>query len=230
MKTIFRIILPLVIGSCAAATIRGQEAPESGAPAGFIRLANAVAQGDGKLKLEIDGESVSADGYQIGDVTGGIRVTVGSHQVKVSRNGVKEGSTRLNVALNETVILIPFGEELPAADKEPVHWKIRILRLKQREPEAGLSGTFVSVCRMPEIRVDVREPGGRWNPVFVKRLTVAQAPLLYPRGYVPLKAGNLKLDPIPVSEPGNYVVLLYEDAAGSMQSLNFMDCKFAGPD
>jgi hypothetical protein len=134
------------------------------------------------------------------------------------------------VALDDTTILIPFAEKVPASDTKPAHWEVRILRLKQQEPETGLSGTFVSVSQNPEIRVDVRTPEGTWNPVFVKRLSTAKAPLLYPRGYVPLKTNNQELKPIPVSEKGNYVVLLYDDAEGKVQTVNFRDVKFLSAD
>ena len=71
---------------------------------------------------------------------------------------------------------------------------------------------------------------GTWNPVIVKRLAVAQAPLLYPRNYVPLRSGGKNLEPVPVSEQGNYVVLLYDDEAGQLQTVNFRDFKFLSAD
>lgn len=227
MKTIFKLLTTLLVLSVHAFA---QEEPPSKTPYGFIRLANALAQGTGTVKLEIDGENIQPDGYKLGDVTGGIRLKPGSHNVTISREGVKEGTTKVNVALNDTTILIPFAEKIPASDTQPAHWEVRILRLKQQEPETGLSGTFVSVSQNPEIRVDVREPGGKWNPVFVKRLATAQAPLLYPRGYVPIKAGDTELESIPVAEAGNYVVLLYDDDAGKIQSVNFRDFKFLSAD
>jgi len=228
MKTIFKLLSALLIVVVGHAN--AQEEPPTKTPYGFIRLANALAQGSGNVKLEIDGENIQPDGYKLGDVTGGIRLKPGSHNVKISRDGVKAGSTKVNVERNDTTILIPFAERIPASDTEPAHWEVRILRLKQKETETGLSGTFVSVSQNPEIKVDVREPSGKWNPVFVKRLSTAQAPLLYPRGYVPIKAGDVDLEAIPVAEAGNYVVLLYDDAGGKIQSLNFRDFKFLSAD
>ena len=228
MKTISNALIALF---AAAALSPAQEDPAAAkAPYGFIRLANALAQGTGKVTLKIDGENISPDGYKLGDVTGGIRLKPGGHEVKILREGIKEGVTTVNVALNDTTILIPFAEKIPASDTEPARWEIRILRLKQQQPETGLSGTFVSVSQTPEIQVEIREPGGLWNPVIVKRLAVAQAPLLYPRGYVPLRSGGKNLEPVPVSEQGNYVVLLYDDEAGQLQTVNFRDFKFLSAD
>lgn len=230
MKKISKTLSQLLaILSVSAGVLSAQE-PTPKKPYGFVRLANALAQGTGQVKLEIDGEDIAPDGYKLGDVTGGIRLTPGGHSVKISREGVKEGTTKVNVALNDTTILIPFAEKVPASDTEPAHWEVKILRLKQREPETGLSGTFVSVSQVPELRVEVRDPVGKWTPVFVKRLGIAQAPLLYPRGYVPLRIGPLELEPIPVSDAGNYVVLLYDDEAGKIQTVNFRDFKFLSAD
>ena len=229
MKTIFKLRLALLaIGSLGEMAAQTTETPK--ATYGFIRLANALAQGTGNVTLEVDGTNVSPGGYKMGDVTGGIRLKPGTHNVKISRDGVKEGTTKVIVALDDTTILIPFAEKVPASDTQPAHWEVRILRLKQQQVETGLSGTFVSVSQNPEIRVDLRDPKGNWTPVFVKRLATTQAPLLYPRGYVPLKSGGISLDPIPVSENGNYVVLLYDDEAGKLRTLNFRDVKFVSAD
>jgi hypothetical protein len=229
MKTIFKLRLALLaIGSLGEMAAQTPDPPK--ATYGFIRLANALAQGTGNVTLEVDGTNVSPSGYKMGDVTGGIRLKPGTHNVKISRDGVKEGTTKVIVALDDTTILIPFAEKVPASDTQPAHWEVRILRLKQQQVETGLSGTFVSVSQNPEIRVDLRDPKGNWTPVFVKRLATTQAPLLYPRGYVPLKSGGISLDPIPVSENGNYVVLLYDDEAGKLRTLNFRDVKFLSAD
>ena len=227
MKTIFKLFSALIY---ITGIVFAQEPAAPSKPYGFIRLANAVAPGVGTVKLEVDGGVINPAGYKLGDVTGGIRLKPGSHTVTISREGTKAGKTQVNIALNHTPILIPFAERVPASDTQPAHWAIRILRLKQLEPESGLIGSFLSVSQVPELQVDVRDPAGKWTPVYVKRLTVAQAPLLYPRGYVPIRHNNQDLEPIPVSDHGSYVVLLYDDADGKIQSVNFRDFKFLSAD
>lgn len=197
---------------------------------GFVRLANAVAIGTGKLTMEVDGREVNQKGYQPGDVTGGISLSPGSHTVRFSRPGTREGSTRVNVLPDETTILIPFAERIPATDGEPAHWAIMILRLKQNDPEHDRSATFVSVSQTPEIRVEMRGPDGGWSPVFVKRLALTRSIIHHPRGYVPLKTSDGDLVSIPVASKGNYVVLLYDDERGNVRSLNFRDRKFLSAD
>ena len=76
----------------------------------------------------------------------------------------------------------------------------------------------------------MRDPEGKWSSIYVKRLATSQAPILYPRGYVPLKTAEGDLVSIPVSSAGNYVVLLYDDGEGKVHSLNFRDRKFLSAD
>lgn len=197
---------------------------------GFVRLANALTEGSGMLTMEVDGKKANDKGYKIGDVTGGISLPPGNRTIRFFREGTKEGSTRVNIVANETTILIPFAERVPATDDEPAYWAIRVLRLKQRDPEVERSATFVSVSKHPEIKVEMRDPEGKWSSVFVKRLAISQAPILYPRGYVPIKTADGDLVSIPVASKGNYVVLLYDDEKGKVQSVNFRDRKFLSAD
>lgn len=223
MRTISKLLVCLFVGRMfLPVEILAKDEKKSG----FVRLANAVAVGNGNLTMEVDGREVNEKGYQLGTVTGGISFASGNHTVRFSRPGTKEGSTRVNVLPDETTILIPFAERVAATDDEPAHWVIMILRLKQNDPEHDRSATFVSVSRIPEIRVEMRDSDGAWRPVFVKRLALTRAIIRHPRGYVPLKASDGDLVSIPVASKGNYVVLLYDDDQGNVRSLNFRDRKF----
>jgi len=197
---------------------------------GFVRLVDAVAPGQDKLQLLIDGEAMNPDGYKLGDVTGGIGLKPGAHEITIRRPGVSEGITRLNLIADNTVTLIPFAEQVPATDASPAHWAMRILRLRQMEPVTKRTATFVSVSQAPEHAVEIAAPNGNWTTVYVKRLAIARAPILYPEGYVPLRGKSGKLPSIPVGEPGNYVVVLFDDAAGNMRAINLQDYKYLSAD
>ena len=216
---------------CALLTPKASaQATPPAAKVGFVRMVNAVAQGSGPLELLVNGESMNPDGYNLGDVTGGIGLKPGAHEISFRRQGLKEGSTRINVAADNTTTLIPFAERVPATDEKPAHWAIRILRLKQMEPETERTATFVSVSQSPEHEVEIRDPKGNWTKVFVKRLVISRTPILYPEGYVPLRHKEGKLPSIPVGEPGNYVVVLYDNAEGKMQAVNLQDYKYLSAD
>jgi hypothetical protein len=64
----------------------------------------------------------------------------------------------------------------------------------------------------------------------VKRLSISQSPIKYPRGYVPLKLGEEDLEPIAIAGPGNYAVVLYDDEEGKTKALTFQDQKYLSAD
>lgn len=226
MRTIFNLALALALALAGGRAAAQEEEQKHG----FIRLVNTVSQGTGGLKFLIDGESINPDGYNVGDVTGGIGLKPGSHQIVIRREGVTEGTTRVNVVADETTTMIPFAERVPASDDEPAHWEIRILRLKQQDPETARSATFVSVSSEPEIKIEIREPKGDWTPAYVKRLAVARTPIKYPEGYVPIKTATEELAPIPIGKPGNYVVVLFDNEEGKLQAINLQDYKYLSAD
>lgn len=198
--------------------------------AGFIRIANAVAPGTGGVKVTIDHKDVYPSGYKFGAVTGGISLPPGSHAVSIRRDGVKECVIQTVVEKDQTVTLIPFAERVPATDQEPAHYAVRILRLKQKETQNGRSVTFVSVSGQPEVTAELRDPSGKWEKVFVKRLAIGEAVIQYPEGYAPVRVNGRSMEAIPIGDPGNYVVVLYDDADGNLRSANFRDFKFLSAD
>ncbi|MES2439656.1 MAG: hypothetical protein V4584_11340 [Verrucomicrobiota bacterium] len=200
------------------------------APTGFIRIANTVAPGEGNVKVVVDGKDVYPPGYKFGAVTGGIGLAPGSHSVTITRQGLKEGTTKVQVDKDQTVTLIPFAERVPATDQEPAHFAVRILRLKQKEIQDGRSASFVSVSGQPEVVAELRDPSGKWEKVFVKRLTIGEATIRYPEGYAPVKVNGNEMEPIPISDTGNYVIVLYDDPDGKIHSVNFRDFKYLSAD
>lgn len=217
MKTIFSLLIAAGLGLLSA---HGQGEEKK---IGYIRLIHALAHGEGKLSLILNGVDVYPSGYQLGNATGGIGVAAGRCTVAIRRDGVEEGETKVDVEIGETTTVIPFAEKIPATDDKPEHWQIRILRLKQTKPQEGRVATFVSVSSRPEIAIEMREPEGQWTKQFVKRFDTANLPMNYPEGYVPLRVGEKKLPPIPVMDEGTYVVVLFDDAEGELSSISFRD-------
>lgn len=229
MKTIFKILLSAVVLAQAVAAQEPKKEKEA-PPAGFIRIANAIAQGTGNVLLTVDGKDVYPAGYKFGAVSGGIDRPPGSHTVNIRREGVEEGTTKIAVDKDQTVTLIPFAEKVPATDQKPAHFAIRILRLKQKDVQDGRSTSFVSVSGQPEVTVELRDPSGKWEKLFVKRLTIGEAVIHYSRGYAPVRVNGTDMEPIPIGDAGNYVVVLYDDAEGKLHSANFRDFKYLSAD
>jgi hypothetical protein len=195
-------------------------------PRGFIRLMNAVGVGSGKLDFLIDGVKVRDEAYELGDVTGGIPRKPASYRITFRRTGVEPGETRLNVVKDETTTLIPFAELVPATEDKAAHWIIRILKLKQSENPGRSTATVINLTRKPELRVRIRQPDESWIALSVKRLALERSPIRQRSGYVPLQTDAGDLKPMSVGGSGNFVTVVYEDAAGAICSQNFQDLKY----
>ncbi len=197
---------------------------------GFIRMVNLLVTGKGKVNLWIDGKNIFPDGYDFSDITGGIGLKAGGHTVTVKRDGLSDGTTKINLSADETTTIIPFAERIPATDEEPAHWGIRILRLKQKEESHGRTATFVSVSSTEELKVELGIPGGTWDTVFVKRLETKVRPIKFPESYAPIRISGKNVSSIPIDEIGNYVVVIYDDPTGEIKSLNFHDLRYLTAD
>jgi hypothetical protein len=223
MKTISNILAAAVL-AIAAVPAAGQQP----GPTGFVRIINAVAAGEGKTSFLINGENLYPKGYELGQMTGGLGLKAGAHTITIRRQGVAEGSTRITVADGETLTLVGFAERKPPArEGDPPTWETRILRLKQSDPGHGFHLTFLSVCDAEEVRVETIIDG-RDKPVSetVRRLATRSLSLGRARGEAEVRHGDRALTMVSPDDPGNYVVLLYQDADGQVQALSFYDPKF----
>lgn len=220
------IIRLLTCGTMVLAPADAQTDDPTAGPRGFIRLMNAVGVGSGKLEFRIDGVKVRDEGYEFGDVTGGIPRKPSSYKINIRRNGVEAGETRLDVARNETTTLIPFAEFVAATEKKAAHWVIRILKLKQSESPGKSTATVINLTRKPELMVKIQQPDESWITLSVKRLTLERTPLRQRSGYVSMQTEGGDLKPLSVGTSGNFVSVVYEDDKGAICSRNFQDLKY----
>ncbi len=220
----FRVIVTAISIVClvwCGSGSRAEEMPVGGG--GFIRIVNGVSHGSGNVSVRVDDREIYAPGYKAGAVTGGIGLSPGGHRVTFSRDGVATGRTRITVETGMTLTLICYSEVATQADGEVDRPKVKILRLKAKESEKGKIATFVSVSRLPELRVDLQGSDKKRQEIRVKRLATSELPVEQVRGYVALRSGGRPLEAIPVAEDGNYVVVLFDDANGSLRSVSFRD-------
>jgi hypothetical protein len=220
MKTIFK---SLVLLAAMCVPLAAQQ-PEIG----FVRIVNAVSPGTGNASFLIDGRNLYADGYALGQTTGGYGVKAGNIDIEVRKQGVESGSTRINLGIGETMTVIAFAERLPAKKPDdPPKWVIKLLRLKQQEVERGYGVSLVSVCKPEEITLSLTVEG-RDEPVraFAKRLAISKVELGGKRGEIMVSLADRVLANISPDSPGNYVVILYENAEGTIEALSYYDPKF----
>ena len=230
MKTISNLLT--VFAAVFAFDAIGQnvhaQGPGEGQPeVGFIRIINAVAPGQGAASILIDGDDIFAKGYALGQKTGGLGLKVGAHTITIKKEGLDPGTTKLDLAKGETVTLIGFGEKVPAKKEgDPPKWEIKVLRLKQSDPEKGFRLAVISLFPKDELALTAQIVGRKPEPIFAKRLVVATMNLGKSKPEVILKFGEEVLTTIAPEDPGNYVVVLYEDESGKVKALSFYDPKF----
>jgi hypothetical protein len=226
MKTISNTLIAAALYAASAfSTAIAQEGPPQ---VGFVRIVNAVAQGEGKAAILIDGEDIFPKGYDLGQRTGGFGLKAGIHTITIRKNGVEPGTTKITLQTGETLTLIGFGEKAPAKKEgAPPVWVTKILRLKQSDPERGFRMTLISVCDKEEVAIKAAAQGkGAIESACVKRLTTTSVDLGRNRGEVLVKAGEEMVTTVSPEDPGNYVVVLYQDPEGKIRALSFFDPKF----
>jgi hypothetical protein len=225
MKTISKIFAATL---CMFASMLSALGKEGSPEIGFLRIINAIAPGNGTTRVLIDGEDLFPKGYQLGQRSGGIGLAAGSHTVTLQKNGVESGTTKIDLQRGETISLIGFAEKIPATDDHaPPRWMTKILRLKQSNPERGFRMTLLSVCDLEEVKVDAIIPGKKDTPTtHVKRLAIAAIDLGSTRNEAMVKVGGKIITTVSPDEPGNHVVVLYQDAEGKIRALTFFDPKF----
>ena len=220
-------LLALIFPYCAIVAAQSPEPDARQGPFGFIRLFDAVNAGTGKLEMRIDGQPVRPEGYQLGNVTGGIALKPNTYQIAFRRDGIKEGTISVPVLANDTTTLIPFAEPIPVREGAPARWRIRILKLKPLESADKRTATFVSVSRQPEIKLEIRQ-GGKWETIEVSRLGLTRAEIHQARGYLPVRCNGQPLSAFSVSAAANFVSVLFDDESGTLRSRNFQDYRYHG--
>ncbi len=225
MKTISKIFATTL---CMFASMFSAIGKEGSPEVGFLRIINAIAPGNDTTRVLIDGEDLFPKGYQIGQRSGGIGLAAGTHTVTLQKNGVESGTTKIDLKSGETLSLIGFAEKIPAADDDaPPRWTTKILKLKQSDPEHGFRMTLLSVCDLDEVKVDAIIPGQKDITIaHVKRLSTAAIDLGSTRSEAMVKVGGEIISTVSPDEPGNHVVVIYQDAEGKIRALTFFDPKF----
>lgn len=225
MKMISKIFAATL---CMFGVITSASGKATSPEVGFLRIINAIALGNGTTRVLIDGEELFPKGYQLGQRSGGIGLAAGPHTVTLQKNGVESGTTKIDLKSGETLSLIGFAEKIPATDDHaPQRWTTKILRLKQSDPERGFRMTLLSVCDLDEVKVDAIILGkSDITTAHVKRLATAAIDLGSTRNEAMVKVGGEVITTISPDEPGNHVVVLYQDADGKIRALTFFDPKF----
>lgn len=228
MKTISKTLTFLGIISAFIMNPTNADAQDEKIEVGFLRIVNAVAPGDGNANILVDGKDLYPKGYKLGQKTGGFGVKAGQHTISIQKTGVETGTTKVTLGNGETLSMIGFAEKIPPVKEgDPVKWKTRILLLKQSDPESGYRLALVPLSNQEELKVEVQTLGKPQSDiVYAKRLAVTSVNLGKSKPEVNVKVGGESVASIAPEDPGNYVVVFYEDETGKVKALSFYDPKF----
>ena len=220
MKPIFSLLSALLV---LLSTARGEPPP-----VGFVRVVHVAAAGEGALQVKLDGGELRPQGYALGQFTGGLGLPAGEHAVELAKPGVASHREKLNLAAGETLTLVVYAEKLPPPrEGEPPRWALRVRKLAAAAQTRGYWLTLLSVCPRDEVVVRTAiEAKRKMESTALGRFVPVTLDLGGRRGGVEVRLGDEALAEVPLDDPGNYVVLLYEDADGRVRALVFYDPKF----
>lgn len=219
MKRIVKLLMCLLLVS----PVMGQ-APE----VGFIRLVNLVAGGEeGNVNFSLDGQDLYKPGYKLGQKTGGMGFKAGSYELRASKKGCKAETKSIKLENKQTQTFIAYS--VPVRDElgEVINWEVKIASLRQQTPERGYVVTLISLCEAKELPVTIVAEGTP-KPIkeVVPRKKAHTVKAGQPQGGVRVAVGETVVAGFYTDDPGNYVVLIYEDKDGKKAAIHYYDPKF----
>lgn len=228
MKTTFKLPALLAIAAAFFMTLRHAAAQNEQPEIGFLRIVNAVAPGEGNASILVDGKDLYPKGYKLGQKTAGFGVAAGEHTISIKKTGVETGTTKVTLKKGETLSMIGFAEKMePIKEGEPVKWRTKILLLKQSDPESGYRLALVPLCSQDELKIEIQVQGRPQPEIsYAKRMVVTPLGLGKSKPEVNIKVAGESVATIAPEDPGNYVVVFYEDESGKIKALSFYDPKF----
>lgn len=189
---------------------------------GFVRIMHAANRGGGTLSVKIDQLPAREEGYQFGDLTGGIPLKTGNRRFSISREGLKTTSFSLNVVANETTTVIVYAEKLED------EWCLKTLKLKQFSQEQAQTITFVSVVSEKILEVEWKLRNKSWQVYQIDRLKPFCFENHQQLPYLDLRCRKQKFSTNSLSDSGNGVIVWYEDAQGNLLMKSFLDYSYRG--
>lgn len=195
---------------------------------GFIRLVNLVAGGeDGNVNFSLDGQDLYKPGYKLGQKTGGMGFKAGSYKLGVKKPGCKAAERGIKIENGLTQTFIAYGAPVRDELGEITGWEIKITSLSQKTPEHGYIVTLISLCESKELAVTIVAEGTP-DPIkeVVPKMKAHSVKAGKPQGGVRVAVGETVVAGFYTDDPGNYVVLIYEDKEGNKKAIHYYDPKF----
>ena len=208
---IARVTIGLIV---IGGTVFGKGDPE----VGNFRFADAAGL-TGKISLMVDTSKLKPAGFAPGDTTGAIGIQPGSHRFTVASTEAGSASAMIPLRANTSTTVIAYcGLGIDPQTHQPK----KVLQLLQRAnppPNGGRHFQLLYVSSQPG--VDINLNGA---PTQVKSMQEMNAAEL-PAGSISVSQAGKSIVNFTAPQAGNFLVVLYDTAAGPLAGLVLPDYK-----
>ena len=203
MKKIYKIPALLFLGM-ALATVRAADPATQ--KVGFYTFFNAVGTST-PTNLEIGKDKVKPDGFNMGDMTGGIGISAGSHVFTAKNATAKHEDVAVEIKPDASTVLVAYlisGEEKP---------KIRFFTAPAAVAASvdQITVSVVYVSGRPGLDVEINGSVQHLNALDL-------VPVPVPKGAVVIKHHADTIGSYGIDGSGSYLVIIFDDEKGDLAS------------
>lgn len=226
--TKYLLLFSLILTPVCAQTATPSEQGGHSKTVGFLRLIHLAANGEDPLHFFVQGKDIFPEGYTLGQATGGMTYPQGILSIKASKKGCKTTTRKLPIHPQITTTLVAYSEPIRDEEGRIIEWQLRLTSLQQKDKAKGVSITLVSLCPDPILTVDIT---GLNKRAFIQQVSIPSRriqtiTLKKSQEYTRVIYNNKPLTFFSSDEPGNYVVMIYQDKEGNKKALSYYDLKF----
>jgi hypothetical protein len=167
----------------------------------------------------VDSSRLKPAGFSAGDTTGAIGILPGSHNFTVASVEAGQVTAAVPFVANTSTTLIAYC--VTVQDPQTKRPKKAIQLLSRSNPLPNTGKHFQVLFVSSRASVDIAENGVPTRANALKELNVPDSP----GGEIKISQGDKPIVQFRAPEAGNFLVVLYEAAAGSLAGLVIPDYK-----
>jgi hypothetical protein len=206
-----KLVIALV---CLGGTAFGQAAP----PPGHFRFVNAAGLA-GKISLTVDALKLKPEGFASGETTGSIGILSGSPKFTVSSAEAGTATATLSVQPNSSTTMIAYTKVTVDARTNTIKKALQLL--PRVNPPVNNGRHFQLLYVSSQAAVDVVLNG---TPQRINAMREVNGQEL-PGGDIKVEQAGKVIVTFTAPQAGNFLVLLYDDAAGKLAGVVLADYK-----
>jgi hypothetical protein len=216
MKQLFRFkILSL---SAVLVCLNGMALGQGSVQPGHFRFVNAAGL-SGKISLTIDTLKLKPEGFAAGDTTGSIGILPGSKHVSVASAEAGTATATLTVQPNDSNTIIAYCQITHDPVTKALKKSLQLLQRANPPLSNGRHFQLMYVSTQPSVDVVINGTSKRVNAMQ----EVKEQEL--PGANIKVEQAGRKIIEFDSPQAGNFLVLLYDDAAGKLAGVVLADYK-----